>query len=220
MVRSAEWPRQIHVALACKGCEDMKATEIQSQRRGRHEPYPIITFEIDIENDNSENNIVIINISSTVRTASPMSRLFLGRLIPCEAFMSIDAGKSRSFRFDLDLGWKGLSDIERARKVTDDVLLDIQTNTVYMEVKDFTPIKFRWEGFHVGDKGGNNWIRIPQSDWSKLKTDLGYGEMRIIEVTEETYKLVEEYMKKTKTIEIDDAINNAMLELLRPKGER
>jgi CRISPR/Cas system CSM-associated protein Csm2 small subunit len=146
-----------------------------------------------------------------------MSNLFLGRLIPCEAFMSIDADKSRSFRFDLDLGWKGLSDIERARKITDDVLLDIQMKTLYMEVKNSTPIKFQWEEFHIGDKRGNDGIRIPQSDWSKLKADLGYGKMRIIEVTEETYQLVEEYMKKTKTIEIDDAINNAMLELLKPK---
>jgi len=127
--------------------------------------------------------------------------------------MPIDAGKSRCFPFDLDLGWKGLSDIESTRKVTDDIQLDIQINTVYMEVKDSTPIKFRQERFHVGDKSGNEWIRIPQSDWSKLRTNLGYEKMRIIEVTEETYKLVEEYMKKTKMIEIDDAINNAMLEL-------
>jgi len=197
----------------------MKATEVQI--RGRCDPYPIINFEIDIENDDSENNIVIINISSTVRTASPMSRLFLGRLIPCEAYMSISAGKSSHFSFDLDLGWKGLSDIERVRKGTDDVLLDIQMKTVYMEVKDHTPIKFRWKGFHVGDKSGNDFIIIPLSNWLKLKTDLGYGKMRIIEVTEDTCQLVEQYMKKTNT-DIEDAIKNSILislDLLR-KGER
>ena len=132
--------------------------------------------------------------------------------------MSIDAGKSSHFPFDLDLGWKGLSYIEL--KATEDVQLDIHMRTVYMEVKDHHPMKFGWKGFHVGDKGGNEWIRIPQSDWLKLRTKLGYGQMKIIPVHTDTYQLIEEYRNKTEVGDLDDAIKNAMLIVLQDKRKQ
>lgn len=81
---------------------------------GRHEPFPILSFNIEIEND-SDQMIVFLNIISNVSTTAPMNRFELGRLQPCEPFMCIDARGSRSFPFDLKLDWKGLNVIEDAR---------------------------------------------------------------------------------------------------------
>lgn len=201
----------------------MKATEIN--RRGVHTPYPIITFNIEIENEEVENDIVITNIVSTVRTASPMKRLYLGRLEPCEAFMSIAEANSSLFNFDLNLGWKALYDIEDARQnqrdseETKDLWLEIRMKIAYMEVLDWTPIRFRWEEFRVDKEIDVNKIRISQSDWLNLRTKLGYGKMRIIEVTEETYELIEKYMEKIKTRSLEEATHTSILNSLAQESD-
>ena len=183
---------------------------------GRHRPIPILSFNIQIENE-GENMIVFLNTVSNVSTYEPMSRFELGRLTPCEAFMAIDAGGSRGFMFDLNLDWKGLDVIERAR--TDDVWLDIHIRTLCVEVRDWSPIKFRWPGFHVGKGRHNDKVRIPRSDWLKLRSNLGYGKMRIIEVREETYKQIEEFRGKLKARDLDEAIHEAMIALKEEEKE-
>jgi integrase len=57
-------------------------------------------------------------------------------------------------------------------------------------------------------------VRIPKSDWLKLRDELGYGKTRIVEVSEETYKLVEEYIRKLRARSLDDAIHEAVLSAL------
>ncbi len=202
----------------------MKATEINE--KGVHTPYPIITFNIEIENNEIENRIIFTNIVSTVETLSPMRRLSLGRLSPCKAFMALDKGESDSFNFELDLGWKSLYDLENVRQnqpdfgQEKDVWLDIYIEIVYMEVEDWNPIKYGHKRFHVGKGIHGEKIRIPHSDWSKLRTELGYGKMRIIEVTKETYKLIEEYMDLITERNTNEAINASILDSLSRKRKK
>jgi len=183
---------------------------------GRHEPIPILSFNIKIENDGEE-QIVFLNIVSNVSTTAPMKRFELGRLTPCEAFMCIDARKTNSFSFDLNLDWKGLDVIEKARSA--DVWFDIHMGTLFMDIKDWSPIRVRWQGFHVGYERYNDRIRIPQSDWLTLRDDLGYKRMRIVEVREETHNLIEKFLKQSKARNLNEAIHTAMLHSLKKEPE-
>lgn len=194
----------------------MKGTVVG--QRGRHEPFPILNFNIEIEND-TDQTIVFINVISNVSTTTPMSRFELGRLQPCEHFMCIDAKESRSFPFDLELDFKGLHVIEDARERSQDVFIDIHMRTLFMYIEDWSPIRFGWQGFHVGNHQYDDRIRIPKSDWLQLRDDLGYGKMRTIEVSEDTYDLIEKFLKQSKARDLDEAIHTAILHTLRKEPE-
>lgn len=177
---------------------------------------PVLSFNIEIESDKNK-RIVFVNILSKVSTTRPMNlSIDLGRLIPREAFMNIGARESGSFTFDLSLDRKRLNDIEGARKK--DVWFDIYMRTLFIEVENWSPTKFGWEGFHLGKERYTDKVRIPESDWLKLRDELGYGKVRIVEVTEETYKRLERFRSEYRYRDLDEAIHEAIL-LGRSKKE-
>ncbi|WP_125670526.1 hypothetical protein [Candidatus Methanodesulfokora washburnensis] len=172
---------------------------------------PALVFEIKIENP-EDKRVLFTNIVSRVMTVPPMKQiLHLGRLTPGEAFMRVEPKDSSTFTFYLDMDRKKLSHVEKAR--VDDVWLDIRMSTVFLELKDWAPEKIGWTDFPV-TLGRYSNVRIPESDWLKLRAELGYGKERIVEVSEETYKLVEEYMRKVRARNFDDAIHEAVLSAL------
>jgi hypothetical protein len=172
---------------------------------------PALVFEIKIENP-GDKRVLFTNIVSRVMTVPPMKQiLHLGRLTPREAFMRVEPKDSSTFAFYLDMNREKLSHVEKAR--VDDVWLDIRMSTVFLELKDWTPEKIGWADFPV-TLGRYSSVRIPESDWLRLRDELGYGRARIVEVSEETYKLVEEYMRKVRARSLDDAIHEAVLSAL------
>jgi hypothetical protein len=176
---------------------------------------PILLFEIEIKNPRDK-RIVLTNIVSRVRTASPMKmNIDLGRLIPMDAFMSINPRTSSAFTFYLEMDRRKLNYIEEAR--IDDVWLEIHMSTMFLELDAWSPSGVSWSSFSV-TMGKYVNVRIPESDWIKLRDKLGYGGARIVEVSEETYKLIEEYRGRLRARSLDEAIREAVLFALQ-KGK-
>jgi hypothetical protein len=177
---------------------------------------PILLFEIEIKNPRDK-RIVFTNIVSRVRTAPPMKlNIDLGRLIPMDAFMLINPRTSSTFTFYLEMDRRKLNYIEEAR--IDDVWLNIHMSTMFLELDDWSPSGVGGSSFSVTMEKYVNVIRIPESDWIKLRDKLGYGRARIVEVSEETYKLIEEYRSKLRAKSLDDAIHEAIRSALSAAG--
>lgn len=186
---------------------DMKGTV--TGIRAYDEFNPILSFDIKLDNE-CDKKIAFLNTISKVLTASPMKIFEVGKLIPHEAYIFIDANHSTTFTFNLNINRKSLNEIEKTRR--DDVWFNIHMSILFMEVEeDWSPIRFRWKGLQVGDGICPDMVRIPESDWLKLRDDLGFGKMMIVEVREETYKVIETFRKEIRARDLDEAIFEAML---------
>jgi hypothetical protein len=169
---------------------------------------PTLVFEIKIENDRDK-RVLFTGIASRVMTSSPMKQnINLGRLIPGEALMFINPKSSSTYRFYLEMDRRKLDYIEKIR--VDDVWLDVYMSTVFLELEDWCLRSVGWESFSVTTERYTK-VRIPESDWRKLREVLGYGKARVIEVSEETYKLLEEWREKLKVRNLDEALHEALL---------
>jgi hypothetical protein len=175
---------------------------------------PTLIFEIEIENDR-DREVLLIGTASRVTTTSPMKKnINLGRLIPGEAFMYIRPKSCSTCRFYLDMSRKKLDQVEEVR--VDDVWLDVHMSAVFLELEDWSPKRVSWDSFPVTTER-YTCVRIPESDWRKLREVLGYGKARVIEVSEETYKLLEEWREKLKARNLDEALYEALLSALGRK---
>jgi hypothetical protein len=131
-----------------------------------------------------------------------------------DAFMSINPRTSSAFTFYLEMDRRKLNYIEEAR--IDDVWLEIHMSTMFLELDAWSPSGVSWSSFSV-TMGEYVNVRIPESDWMKLRDKLGYGRARIVEVSEETYKLIEEYRSKLRARSLDDAIREAIIFALQER---
>jgi len=155
----------------------------------------ILIFEIKIENDRDK-RVLFTGIASRVMTTRPMKQnINLGRLIPEEALMYIEPKSYSTFGFYLDMDRKKLDQVEKVR--VDDVWLDVHMSIVFLELKDWFPKRVSWDSFSVTTER-YTYVRIPESDWRELREVLGYGKARIIEVSEDTYKLLEEWRRSLR----------------------
>lgn len=173
-----------------------------------NEKSPALIFHVKIENDR-DRKLLFTNISSRVMTCSPMRQsINLGRLIPRDTPMYVNSKSSSLFRFYLDINKEKLDYIEDAR--VDDVWLNIYMSIVFLELEDWRPIGVGWDSFSIVTEG-YDCVRIPESDWRKLKEKLSYGKVRIIEISEDVYKLIEEWKEKIKAESLEEAIREAIL---------
>jgi hypothetical protein len=175
---------------------------------------PALVFEIKIENDR-ERRVLLTGVASRVMTSNPMKRnINLGRLVPGDVPMFINPKSYSTYRFYLEMNRRKLESIEEVR--VDDVWLDVYMSTVFLELEDWCPRSVGWESFSVTSERYTK-VRIPESDWRKLREVLGYGKARVIEVSEETYKLLEEWREKSKARSLDEALHEALLAILGKK---
>jgi hypothetical protein len=175
---------------------------------------PSLLFSVRLENPRDA-KVLLIGIASRVVTSPPMKlSVNLGRLTPTEALMWVGPRDSSTFTFRLDMDRAKLSRVEEAR--VDDVWLTISMSALFLEVDEgWAPRRVGWDTFGLTSAGRYAYVKIPESDWIKLRDQLGYGRARVVEVGEETYRLLEEYMRRVRARSLDEAIHTAVLAALR-----
>jgi len=184
---------------------------------------PRLWFDIEVRNE-LEDKVAILSAICEVKTASPMKIQFsLGRLLPPKSVMLIDPMRSNLFRFELPLDYRKIWLIEKARE-GGDVWLFISMNLQYITLDEkSSPVRFRWENISVSDVTEKaSVIKIPESEWVKLRNKMDSKELRVIEVSKETYDMLESLRERMRARTLDDAIHEALImaeNYLKEKGQ-
>lgn len=178
---------------------------------------PRILFEIEILNELNE-RVLILNTICKVMTASPMEYISLGRLLLPFDVMILPPKGVKTFLFELPMSYEKIRSIEEIRK--DDVWLDIDMYIWYFIVDDkFCPREFRWDTVRVTSEN-RFCVRIPESDWIRVRDKLLSRKTKIIEVSLETHESLEKFQKRIKAKTLDQAIHEALLIVERTLNER
>ena len=184
---------------------------------------PRLWFDIEIRNE-LEERVAVLNAICEIETARPMKIQFsLGRLLPPKSVMLIDPMRSNLFRFELPLDYRKMWLIEKARE-GGDVWLFISMNLQYITLDEkSSPVRFRWENISVSDVTERaSVIKIPESEWVKLRNKIDSKELRVIEVSKETYDMLESLRERMRARTLDDAIHEALImaeNYLKEKGQ-